>query len=373
MSTTNNSSTIDRLVVETANYLGETSDVDRRDVVKQATANGYTDQEAETIVPDVDTLDVPERDGLFGGWGHDSPGLGELESADGGLPGSNSPSESLTQFIQWLDKNEDKSHSYKLDHARKRYAQAKSVDRYFSRTYDNYSTILITRTCDEAEGPLAQQAAANNPRPVVRCRRNILKDLDVWESCAGVTLLSPRLPGADSPRMHLHTFIWIPGTDVSPEDFAPLLARHVEHVPGATQLQHPLFRAVTVEHWGPDYRGLTPQGPKDVRRGATSSLPAEVAANLPMMGVSFDARGAPEYVQQWCAAMRLGEDVDTSTKGVQRWDPLKRPSRFKELADDGKTYDRLRAAHVDAEAVGQPLGLPGSKTPNPAHDQGWTR
>ena len=68
----------------------------------------------------------------------------------------------------------------------------------------------------------------------------------------------------------------------------------------------------------------------DAHRGVTTSLPQELGNNLPLLRSEFDARGLPEYAEDWCANLRLGTDEKLSTKGVARHRPL---YRFNDVAD----------------------------------------
>jgi hypothetical protein len=56
-------STATELIIETASYLGvESGEVPRSEVIQQATAVGYSRQEADEMLPDEPSLNVPERE-----------------------------------------------------------------------------------------------------------------------------------------------------------------------------------------------------------------------------------------------------------------------------------------------------------------------
>jgi hypothetical protein len=182
----------------------------------------------------------------------------------------------------------------------------------------------------------------------VRKRRNILKELGAYERYAGVSLLAPkegdRVPQANDPYSHAHTFLWIPG-EVSAEDFYPLVKRHIKHVEGATEENHPLDEAVSVQiHDSSEVK--TPSSVKargadlDRERGPTTALPQELGANLPLLRCRFDARGAPEYIEEWCAHLRLGTDGERSTRGTSRFRKL---GRYEKYANSLKWQRQLQS------------------------------
>jgi len=104
----------------------------------------------------------------------------------------------------------------------------------------------------------------------------------------------------------------------------------------------------------------------DSRRGDTTSLPQELAANLPMLTCRFDARGTPEYVEEWCAHLREGTDGSFSTQGVRRFRKL---GTFEERADSMKARRKVRQAHSKAQTVSQmleyPIPSPSQNHPSP--------
>jgi hypothetical protein len=79
----------------------------------------------------------------------------------------------------------------------------------------------------------------------------------------------------------------------------------------------------------------------DAHRGVTTSLPQELGNNLPLLRSKFDARGLPEYAEEWCANLRLGTDEKLSTKGVARQMPL---YRFNDVADSMNWQRRFDVA-----------------------------
>jgi hypothetical protein len=370
------SATVDRLTVEAGKYHGLTAGetIDRREVVLQAEANGYSDREARAMLEDKgQEIEIPEQGRAFGDlWpGNQSRGTLCADSPSGSA---------LDRFTDYCSDNtyewqgiDRYNHTFNTDTGRKRFVRAKNVDRYFNKEYDTYSTVLITYCADDAETDIARQAKSFHPRAVVRKRRQILKDLGVYDSYAGVTVLAPKYQSdttlcAVTPSTHAHSFLWIPGT-VSPDDFRPLIEAHVSHVDGATESQHG-DGSITVRHWGPQYCEPLPQGPDDVKRGETSSAPYEVAANLPWL-----KHPHADYVEEWSAAMWQGEDSQT----VARWKPMGKPSHFKEVADRMDTFTRLREGAFAADAIsgtlcpdtpsdsGQPDSSPRT-IPKPAQD-----
>lgn len=68
--------------------------------------------------------------------------------------------------------------------------------------------------------------------------------------------------------------------------------------------------------------------------------------NKAALKATLDASDCPEYVEQWCAHMRLGEDGDIGTPGVRRWREL---GGFREIADNAHSR---RKEDVYVEGVG---------------------
>jgi hypothetical protein len=362
---------LNRIIIEAGKYLGKTAgeEIDRGDVISQAEANGYGPRESQAMVPSKQKITIPRQNELFGDW-PDNESNGdvieetETDNSDCGKPGVDTQNVPiLSQFQDYRSNNTyiwngttSHDHTFNQTTARKKFARAKSVDRHFNREYDTFSTVLITYCMDDSDAPIAQQAKSFYPRAVVRKRRQILKDLGVYDSYAGLEVLAPKYtddirPGANSPRTHAHSFLWIPGT-VSPDAFHELIEEHIKKVDGASVDQHTTSdncltgASITVEHWGTQGRVPTPQGPMDIKRGPTSSLPYELKENLPWL-----KHPNADYVNEWSAALWQGPDERT----IQRFKPMGRPSRFKELADRGKYEDRLREAHHNAQAI---AGMP---------------
>jgi hypothetical protein len=352
--TTPSSKRLQRLAVAAGAYLGKDvgDTIPVEEVRLQAEANGYTDDEIRAMLEadglsSSDEIQVPEQGQLFG----------ELWAPpNSGVPTPSTPTDTASQtletFREWCGERAEKeaSHSYTRKQANRRFARAKDVDRYFIKEYETFSTVLITY---DAGVPVDESVAEHSkqfyPRVVVRKRRNILKELGAYERYAGVSLLAPkegdRVPQANDPYSHAHTFLWIPG-EVSAEDFYPLVKRHIKHVEGATEENHPLDEAVSVQiHDSSEVK--TPSSVKargadlDRERGPTTALPQELGANLPLLRCRFDARGTPDYVQKWCAYIRLGLDEDISTRGISR---LRHFGKFVEIADSMKWQHRLRLA-----------------------------
>lgn len=353
---------LQRLAVEAGKYLGldsgDSLPVD--EIVAQGKANGYTEDrvwgmlKAEGLAS-TSQIEIPPQGNLFG----------ELWKPSGGVPSPDDPKTSLSpkvaNFREWCEERaaKEKAHTYTRKTAMRRYARAKDVDRYFIKEYDTFSTVLISydaeMTVDES---VAEHSQRFYPRPVRRKRTAILKDLGVLDSYAGVTLRAPkkvdRVPYADSPSgySHAHTFLWIQGK-VSPEDFHPLIERHIKHVDGATEKDHPLDKAVTVNvHVSAEVE--TPDSVKergsrlDEVRGDTTGFPHELGNNLPLLNCRFDARGTPSYVEEWCASLRLGTDGELSTRGISRFQRL---GVFSEVADSMRWQRRLKIGVEKAKSL----------------------
>lgn len=348
--TTPSSKRLQRLVVAAGAYLGKDvgDTIPVKEVRLQAEENGYTDNEIRAMLEadglsSADEIQVPEQGHLFG----------ELWAC--GVPSPSTPSDTISErletFRKWCEERaaNEKSHTYTFKTAKRRYAKAKDVDRYFIKEYDTFSTVLITYDAGEPiDESVAEHSKRFYPRAVVRMRRNILKKLGAYNEYAGVTVLAPKKgsrvphPNAPSGYSHAHTFLWIPG-EVSAEAFHPLIERHIARVEGATEADHPLYKAVTVEvHESAEVQtpdSVIAQGSGlDIERGATTALPQEVGRNLPLQNCQFDARGAPTYIEKWCACLRLGTDQLLTTRGLSRFQNL---GSFKEYADEVRLRRRL--------------------------------
>jgi hypothetical protein len=345
---------LDRLIVEAGKLLDRPAGttIDRREVRLQAEANGWTKDEARTLTSDLPPqVEIPEQGNLFGD-------LWQLQESERGIPSAVTPSVlerfedyRFNQTHEWRG-NRKCDHNFNQKTARKRIARWKTVARFFERNYDPFTTVLVTYSVSESDKPLAEQADALFPRAVVRERRDILKDLNVYDEYAGVTVLAPKynpdddsvIPSAVTPRLHAHDFYLLPGT-VSAEAFESLVIQHIKHVDGATVDAHRgkdnrlAGASITAETWGTQYREPLPHGPRDVLRGPTTSLAVELGNNLPWL-----KHPNADYVMEFSAGLWQGEDKPT----IQRWRPMGRPSRFKHLAVQYKHYDRLREGATTA-------------------------
>ncbi|MBP1985855.1 hypothetical protein [Halolamina salifodinae] len=262
------------------------------------------------------------------------PETGEgLNSSITQLPKANSTR--LDEFETWLDERREKAHPYPLQHtwshrsARKRFARAKDVDRYFWGAGKEFTTVLLTRTADESPAGLLEQSESLHPRAYKAKRRRLLKSLS--DDYAGVSCMAPKydLPMPNSTVLsHVHEAYWIEGHH-SAEAFEPLIEKHDEKVPGATGGH------ISVEHHSPEtYPCLTPQSEADEIRGSTTALAYELAENLPLMNVATDAADLHDMrALEWCATLSAGSDGDHSTRGVRRWLPF---GEFGEYADTVK-------------------------------------
>ncbi len=352
--TTPSSKRLQRLVVAAGAYIGKDAGdtLPVEEVRLQAEANGYTDDEIRAMLEadglsSTDEIRVPEQGHLFGElWAPPSSGVPTPSTP------TDTASQKLETFREWCRERAEKeaSHSYTRKRANCRFARAKDVDRHFIKEYETFSTVLITY---DAGVPVDESVAKHSkrfyPRAVVRKRRSILKSFGAYEEYAGVSLLAPkegdRVPQPNGPYSHAHTFLWIPG-EVSAEDFYPLVKRHIKHVEDATKENHPLDEAVSVQTHDSsqvetpvtvDKRGAN----LDWRRGPTTALPQELGANLPLLRCRFDARGAPKYVEEWCACLRLGIDSELSSRGITRFRKL---GKFDDFANTKKWKRRFESA-----------------------------
>ena len=273
---------------------------------------------------------IPEQGDTFGDLWPDNQTLEPVTQ----LPNANSTR--IDSFLTWLEERRDKAYPYPLQHtwshrnARKRFARAKDVDRYYGKTYDKFTTVLLTRTADESTAGLIEQTESFSPDAYKAKRYRLLKGLS--DDYAGVSCRAPKydLPMANSTVLsHVHEAYWVPGHH-SAEIFKPLISKHDETVPGATGGH------ISVQHHSADsYPPLSPRSEEDAIRGATTGLAYELAANLPLMNVATDASDLhDDRCLEWCAELSAGEDGDHSTRGVRRWQPF---GRFGDCADTVKT------------------------------------
>ncbi len=256
----------------------------------------------------------------------------------------------LSRFKEWCEERaeNDKVHSYTRRKANRRYARGKDVDRSFVREYERFSTILITY-CRQRDGEsLAEHAEGFYPRQVTRKRRRILKREDAYQEHAGVSVLAPkspdRVPSHNAPTTHAHDFLWLP-SHVKAEAFAPL--QKVEDFDVHVSVEHHTSAEVET----PDSVKVKGSG-DDSQRGATTRLTQELGANLPLLTCRFDARGTPDYVEEWCAHLRAGTDGSLSTQGVRRFRTL---GTFGKRADSGKARRKVQQARNIAMCLSSEL------------------
>lgn len=338
-----------RLVAEAGKYLGVAPGewLPVEELRQQAEANGYRSDEIDRLFADagvrgVDTVRIP-------GEGARSNSLWQPVEGTAGVPSPNPPQpegDALDRFRAWLQEKvdaDDTRHSYSRRKADQQFARAKDVDRWFVREYDTFSTVLITYTLPRQDGEsIAEHANGFYPRSMTRNRRRLLKQQGVYEEYAGVALLAPkhapetehRVPQANPPPesgiTHAHTFLWLPST-IPESDFWGLanVTKAEVHVSLETH--------VSSEVTTPDEVSKRGSG-MDAQRGATTALPQEVGNNLPLLQTRLDARGLPEYAENWCARMRLGADDSLDTKGFHCFRTL---GRFGKLADAVRWHRQL--------------------------------
>lgn len=252
----------------------------------------------------------------------------------------------LCRFREWCEERakSNKAHSYTRQKANRRYARGKDVDRRFVREYENFSTVLITYCRKRSGETLAEHAESFYPNKITQKRRRILKREGVYQDHAGISVLAPkspdRVPSPKALTTHAHDFLWLP-SHVETEAFASL--REVEgfdvHV--SVETHH------SAEVETPDSVKARGSG-EDSRRGETTRLTQELGANLPLLTCRFDARGSPEYVEDWCAHLREGTDGSFSTQGVRRFCKL---GAFDERADSVKVQRRICQANKIATVL----------------------
>lgn len=262
----------------------------------------------------------------------------ELQSDDSTvLP---NPNKTVEEFKTWLRGRREKAtwqngsftKTYPLDHiwsnrqARENFGRAKDCDRYFWRSYDEFTTVLVTRTADKNQASLVEQTKSLTPSAYHQSRYRLLKRLSS-NDYAAVQVRAPRydVPNQSvSVRSHIHTGIWLPG-HIDPSEFELLEDKHHEKVPGATDV------TISVEHHSTDDGPIMIQG-KDRRRGGTTALPYELAGeNQPLMDVETDALDLHDNrAVTWCAALSAGSDGSHDDPSESYWTEL---GRFDEYAD----------------------------------------
>ncbi|MFK8212439.1 hypothetical protein [Haloferax volcanii] len=195
--TTPSNKRLQRLAVAAGSYLGKDAgdSIPVEEVRLQAEANGYTEQETQAMLEadgfaSTDRIQVPEQGLLFGElWAPSSSGVPTPSTPNG------TTSERLETFREWCRERAESeaSHSYTRKRANRRFAKAKDVDRHFIKEYDTFSTVLITYDAGvPVDESVAEHAERFYPRPVRRKRTAILKELNVLDSYAGVTLRAPK-------------------------------------------------------------------------------------------------------------------------------------------------------------------------------------
>lgn len=280
--TTPLSEKLERLTIEAGKFLGKSpgDTLPTSEVRRQAEANGYREGEIDALLPESDALTVPEQGDTFG----------ELWAIDSRAP---NPTDPLPRFRDWLSGKREKRHreydngeyQHPVEHAYsykseiQKFARAKDVGRHFVREYDEFTTVLITYfTPLESDETVADHAQRYYPRSIVRKRRRILKSVDVWNECAGVSLLAPKEPADDvapnpRPPTHAHDALWIPG-HISPDTFDSLESTDGFDID--VSVRH---------HDSDDVQTPTAVNRQDLEqeRGATTALAQEVGANLPVL------------------------------------------------------------------------------------------
>lgn len=190
----------------------------------------------------------------------------------------------------------------------------------------------------------------------------MLKELQVYEEYVGVSVLAPkrgaRVPQATEREAvsHAHDLLIVPG-HIPKDAFDSAIEAHIEHFDGATAEANPPEKAATVEHHISDEvkTPVTPRGSGlDALRGDTTTLSQELGNNLPLLRCRYDdegrldARGLSDYLQEWCAHIRLGKDEDLSTKGLQRWKPMRNGRDF---LDEHEKWSRFKVVAKQVRGV----------------------
>jgi len=348
-----------RLTREAGTYLGkETGEpLPIEEVYVQGEANGYKRKKITALLDregysSAKSLPVPPQGDAFGELWRPSEkpeSAPEPTSEPVGAKGGGT----LQRFREWCEERaeSDKTHSYTRRKANRRYARGKDVDRSFVRDCEEFSTVLITYCRQRDSETLAEHAESFYPRQVTRKRRRILKREGVYDGYAGVSVLAPkspdRVPSLSAPTTHAHDFLWLP-SHVLREAFAPLCEVDGFDVHVSVE-QHMSAEVETPESVKARGSGM------DSQRGATTRLTQELGANLPLLTCRFDARGTPEYVEEWCAHLREGTDGSFSSQGVRRFRAL---GSFEERADTGKARRKVQDAHSKAQALAQRLEYP---------------
>lgn len=204
----------------------------------QVKANRYSEREAQELVPHQRTFRVPEQGEIFGElWAYNPSSSSSIENTIPQRSGKDfvgSTQVTQTEFQGWLQARisaDDYSHTYTRREGTKRFAKGEDVDRYFSQTFKEFTTVLITSTSENPEDYF--------PQAVTRKRRRILKGLDAWDDFAGCATLAPKKDG----DTHAHEFYWIPGT-VDADEFHGLVDLFLRHADAAKASENPYDEAV---------------------------------------------------------------------------------------------------------------------------------
>jgi hypothetical protein len=251
------------------------------------------------------------------------------------------------RFREWLEEraNNDKTHSYTRRRANRRFAQAKDVDRNFVKEYDSFSTILITYAQQrKSNQSIAEHADSFYPRKITRKRRRILKQQNVYDEAALLSVLAPKfddeVPYANAPTTHAHDFIWIPD-NISEESFQRL--KKLDEFNITVSIQHHISEEVETPS------SVIERGSgMDRKRGYTTALPQELGNNIPLLSCTYDARDGAKYVEEWCAHLRAGVDESFETKGIRRYSKL---GTFDQRADAEKARRRIQSGYLQAQAL----------------------
>lgn len=277
---------------------------------------------------------------------HPRPGVGpdsrpvgaHIESV--GSEGETVGTDSLARFRGWCKERaqNDKRHRFTRKEANRKFARDKDVGRWFVEECERFTTVLITYDVEsEPEESIADHASRIYSRTVRDTRRKILKNLGVYDSFAGVSVLAPDT--TDRGRYsatHGHDFIRVPGW-VNERAFEPLLSLDMDI---DVRVEHHESGDVSTP-----LDVLERGSGLDAERGDTTSLAQELGGNLPLLRTRFDARGLSEAYERWCAAMRVGSDGTLDTRGIKTRRPVQNGSggaRYTQIADQMKVRRHRR-------------------------------
>lgn len=292
------------------------------------------------------------------------------------------PNRTVDQFRQWLSgkresnltEYEDATVQFNPEHnwshykARQNFAKAKDVDRHFWDSYDEFTTVLITRTADDNTDPLLEQTQALTPKPYYQSRYRLLRDRGSSEDYAAVSVYAPKYhTHADrTVRTHIHTGLWLPG-HVEPGAFDLLKDKHIATVEGATDC-HITVRHHSSDNYPPVKNGI------DSTRGGTTALPYELAAeNQPLMNAETDASDLyDERCLEWCATLSAGDDGSHGTPGMSYWRELGSFGKYAEKVENSmrrqveRDLRRSRLPHrTERCGTNQMDSLPPEAEPSP--------